>query len=180
MVRRFGPTHEEEKALRQMIKVRYKGDIHQFLLEIDNWDVKVKVTGVVLRKMIEDQIPKEAVRRLSMIDPILEEREWLEAVQTAVRKEEDFQEGRKMKNTDSSGSASSGKSKRNEPTAAVVKKPKYTAEEQRVYQARKKEERGRRNQRHCYWGSDILKTSEYTRPVRYGVWRIRLGRQIIE
>ena len=44
MVRRFGPTHEEEKALRQMIKVRYKGDIDQFLLEIDNWNVKVKVT----------------------------------------------------------------------------------------------------------------------------------------
>ena len=109
MVRRFGPTHEEEKALRQKMKVRYTGDIHQFLLEIDNWNVKVKVTRVVLRKMIEDQIPEEAVRRLSMIDPIPEEREWLEAVRTAVQKEEDFQEGRKIKNTESSGSASSGK-----------------------------------------------------------------------
>ena len=29
----------------------------------------------------------------------------------------------------------------------------------------------------CYGGSNILKTSEYTRPVRLGVWRIRLGRQ---
>ena len=27
MVRHFGPTHEEEKALRQMMKVKYKGDI---------------------------------------------------------------------------------------------------------------------------------------------------------
>ena len=90
MVRRFGPTHEEEKALRQMMKVRYKGDIDQFLLEMDNWNVKVKVTGVVLRKMIEDQIPEEAVRRLSMIDPIPDEREWLEAVRAAVQKEEEF------------------------------------------------------------------------------------------
>ena len=144
MIRHFGPTHEEEKALRQMMKVRYKGDIDQFLLEIDNWNVKVKVTGVVLRKMIEDQIPEEAVRRLSMIDPIPDEREWLEAVRSAVRKEEAFQEGRKLKNTDSSGSASSGKRKRNQQTAAVVKKPKYTAKEKRVYQAKKKEEKAAR------------------------------------
>ena len=78
------------------MKVRYKGDIDQFLLEIDNCNVKVKVTRVVLRKMIEDQIPEEAVRRLSMIDSIPGEREWLEAVRTAVRKEEYFQEGRKL------------------------------------------------------------------------------------
>ena len=52
MICRFGPTHEEEKALRQMMKVRYKGDVGQFLLEIDNWNVKVKVMGVVLRTMI--------------------------------------------------------------------------------------------------------------------------------
>ena len=78
-----------------MMTLRYKGDIDQFLLEIDNWNVKVKVTGVVLRKMIQDQIPEDAVRRLCM----------------------------------------------------------------------------------CYWGSNILKTIEYTRPVRLGVWRIRLGRQ---
>ena len=141
MVRRFGPTHEEEKELRQMMKAKYKGDIDQFLLEIDSWNVKVKVTGVVLRKTIEDQIPEEAVRRLSMIDPVPDERERLEAVQTAVRKEDDFQDGRKLKNADSSESASSGKRKRNEPTAATAKKPKYTTKEKRVYQVKKKEER---------------------------------------
>ena len=141
MVRRFGPTHEEEKALRQMMQVRYKGDIDQLRLEIDNWNVKVKVTAVVLRKMIEDQIPEQGVRRLSMIDPVPHKREGLEAGRTAVRREEDFQEGRKLKNTDSSGSATSGKRKRNEPRAAVVKKPKYTAKEKTVYQARKKEEK---------------------------------------
>ena len=141
MVRRFGPIQEEEKALQQMMKVRYKGDIDQFLLEIDNWNIKVKVTGVVLRKLIEDQIPEEAISRLSMIDSIPVKREWLEAVRTGVPKEEDFQEGRKLKYPDSSGSSSSGKRKRNEPTAAVIKKPKYTAKEKRVYQAKRKEER---------------------------------------
>ena len=36
VVRRFGPTHEEVKALPEMMKVWYKGDIDQFLLEIEN------------------------------------------------------------------------------------------------------------------------------------------------
>ena len=39
VVRHFGPTHEEVKALREMIKVRYKGDIDQFLREIDRKSV---------------------------------------------------------------------------------------------------------------------------------------------
>ena len=42
---------------------------------------------------------------------------------------------------DSSGSASSGKRKRNEQMTAVVKKPKYTAKEKRVFQVKRKEER---------------------------------------
>ena len=101
MVRGCGPTHEEEKALRQMMKVKSKGDIDQFLLEINNRNIKVKVSGVVLRKIIEDQIPEEAVRRMTMIDPIPDKRKSLEAMRTAVRKEEDFQEERKLKNEDS-------------------------------------------------------------------------------
>ena len=90
--------------------------------------------------MIDDQIPDEAIRRMSMMDPIADDREWLEAVRTASKAEEDFVEGRKLRHGDSTGSASSGKRKRNEPTARVVKKPMHTAKHKRVYQARKKEE----------------------------------------
>ena len=71
---------------------------------------------------------------MSMMDPIADDRESLKA-------EEDFVEGRNLRHRDSSGSASSGKRKRNEPTVTMAKKPKYTAKEQRVYQARKKEEK---------------------------------------
>ena len=122
VVRRFGPTHEEVNALWEKMKVRYKGDIDQFLLEIDNWNVKARVTRVAFRKMIDDQIPDEAVRRMSMMDPIADDREWLEAVRTGSKTEEDFIEGRTLRHRDSSGSASSGKRKRNEPRAGVVKK----------------------------------------------------------
>ena len=141
VVRRLGPTHDEVNALREMMKVRYKGDINQFLLEIENWNVKARVTGVALGKMIDDQIPDEAVRRMSMMDPIADDREWLEAVRTASKAEEVFVEGRKLRHGDSSGSAASGKRKRKEPMAAVVKNPKYTAKEKRVSQAKKKEEK---------------------------------------
>ena len=47
-----------------MMKVKDKGDIDQFLLEIKNWNVRAKVTRVACRKMIEDQIPEEAIRRI--------------------------------------------------------------------------------------------------------------------
>ena len=100
VVRRFGQTHEEVKALGEMIKVRYRGDIDQFLLEIENWNVKARVNGVAFRKTIEDQIPDDAVRRMSMMDTIADDREWLEAVRTASKAEEDFIEGRKLRHGD--------------------------------------------------------------------------------
>ena len=92
-----------------MRKVRYKGDIDQFLLEIENTNVKARVTGVAFRKMIDNQNPDEAVRRICMMDPIADHRVCLEAVRTASKTEEDFVEGRNLPNRDPSGSASSGK-----------------------------------------------------------------------
>ena len=76
-----------------------------------------------------------------MMDSITDYLEWLEAIQMAVRKEDNFQEGRKLKITDCSRSASSRKRKRNEPVAAVTKKPKYTTKDKRVYQAKKMKEK---------------------------------------
>jgi len=141
-MRRFGPTHEEEKALREMLKVRYKNDIIQFLLEFENWNMKAKVTRIALRKLIRDQIPDEAVRRMSMHQEYPDDRDWIEALRQAVRDEEDFQEGKNLKDNDFSGLNSSGKRKCDAPvTTKSTKKPKYTAKEKRVYQAKKKEEK---------------------------------------
>jgi len=141
-IRRFGPTHEEEKALREMVKVRYKNDINQFLLEFENWNVKVKVTGIAFRKLIRDQIAEEAVRRMSMHQEYADDRDWIEALCQAVRDEDDFQEGKRLKDNNFSGSNSSAKRKCDEPiTTKTTKKPKYTAKQKRVYQAKKKEEK---------------------------------------
>jgi len=125
-----------------MFKVRYKNVINQFLLEFENWNVKAKVTGIAFRKLITDQIPDEAVRRISMHQEYADDRVWTEALRQAVRDEEDFQEGKRLKDNNVSGSNSSGKRKRDEPIATkTTKKPKYTAKEKRVYQAKKKKEK---------------------------------------
>jgi len=64
----------------------------------------------------------------------------MEALRQAVRDEEDFQEGKRLKNNNFSGLNSSGRRKRDEPTTAKTTiKPKYTAKEERVYKAKKKE-----------------------------------------
>ena len=61
---RFGPTHEAEKALRKMSTVRYQGDIERFVLEMENLNIHAKMTGVSWRKMIEDQLPEQALLRM--------------------------------------------------------------------------------------------------------------------
>jgi len=68
--------------------------------------------------------------------------DWIEALRQAVYNEEDFQEGKRVKDNNFSGSNSSGKRKRDQPTMAKrTKKPLYTTKEKRVYQVKKKEEK---------------------------------------
>jgi len=70
------------------------------------------------------------------------DRDWIDVLHQAGRDEEDFQEGKRLKDNNFPGSNSSGKGARDEPTTAVpTKKPKYTAKEKRVYQATKKDEK---------------------------------------
>jgi len=79
---------------------------------------------------------------MSMHQEYADDRDWIEALRQAVRDEEDFQEGKRFKDNNFSGSNSSGKRKRDEPTTTkITKKPKYTAKENRVSQAEKKEEK---------------------------------------
>jgi len=140
-IRRFVPTHGEEKALRDMLKVRYKNDINQCLLEFENWNVKAKLTGIAFRKLIRDQIPDEAVRRMSRYQEYADDRDWIEALRQGVRDQEDFQEGKTLKDNNFSGSHSRGKRKHDEGTTSkMTNKTKYTAKKKRVYQAKKKEE----------------------------------------
>jgi len=59
-IHQFGPTHEKQKAPREMLKVPYKNDMNQFLVEFENGNVKAKVTVIVFRKLIRDQLLDKA------------------------------------------------------------------------------------------------------------------------
>jgi len=96
-------------------------------MECENGNVKAKITGIAFEKLMRDQIPDEAVRRMSMHQGYADDRYWIEALGQVVRDEEDFQEGRRLKDNNFSGSNSCGKTKRHEPTTArTMKKPKYS------------------------------------------------------
>jgi len=88
---RFGPTHEAEKSLREMGSVKYRGDVAKFLIEMENLNIHARVTGIAWRKMIEDELPIEALRQLSHREYV-DDGEWLEAVRTETRAEQDFKE----------------------------------------------------------------------------------------
>jgi len=90
-VRRFGPTLEAEKWLTQMGFVKYHGYMAKFLPETENRNMQASVTLMARRKMIEDQIPENALRRL-LLREYGDDGEWLEAVRTVTRAEEDFTE----------------------------------------------------------------------------------------
>jgi len=70
------------------------------------------------------------------------DRDWIEALRQAVRDQEDFQEGIRLRDNHFSASHSSGKTQDDEPTTAKATKiPKYAAKEKRIYHAKKKEEK---------------------------------------
>jgi len=107
-----------------MWKVRYKNDINQFLLEFENWNIKVKVAGTAFRRFIRDQIPAEAERRMSMHREYADARDSIEALRHVVRHEEDLHQGKRLQDNTFLVSNASGKRKRDEPTTATTtKKP---------------------------------------------------------
>jgi len=60
-LRRFGRTHGAAQSIREMGFVKYHGDIAKFLPEMENLNIHARVTGIARRKMIEDEIPKDAL-----------------------------------------------------------------------------------------------------------------------
>ena len=56
-----------------MAFVKYRGDITKFLPEIENLNIHVRVNGIAWRKMIEDEIPAEALQRLPLDEYIDDE-----------------------------------------------------------------------------------------------------------
>jgi len=138
-LRRFGPTHEAEKFLQDMGSVKYRGDVAKFLMEMENLNIYARVTGIAWRKMIEDELPIKALRRHSHREYV-DDGEWLEAVRTVTRAEEDFKEQKDLRGGGPSSTARGEKRKfeDSKPTVAAKRvKKQYSATEKAAYQKRR-------------------------------------------
>jgi len=120
-LRHFGPTHEAEKSQREMRLVKYRGNVAKFLMEMENLHIHERVTRIAWRKMIELELPIEAVRRLSDREYV-DHGEWLEAVRTVTRAEEDFKESLALRGGSPSGTARGEKRKFEDSKATVAAK----------------------------------------------------------
>jgi len=142
-LRHFRPTHEVEKSLREMGSVKSRGDVAKFLMEMENLNIHARVTGIAWRKMIEDKLLIEAFRWLSHREYVYDG-EWLEAVRTGTRGEEDFKEKKDLRGGGPTG-ATRGKKRKFEDlrrtVAAKRVKRQYTATEKAAYQKKKAGER---------------------------------------
>jgi len=108
-------------------------------MEMENLNIHARVTGITCRKMIEDKLPLEALRRLSHREYV-DYGEWLEAVRTVSRAEEDSKERKDLRGGSPSGTTrvEKRKFKDSKPTIAAKRiKKEYTATEQAPYQKKK-------------------------------------------
>ena len=54
---KFSILHRAKRALRDMEKVRYEGDIEGCLLTLENLNIDAEMSGVAWRNMIQNRLP---------------------------------------------------------------------------------------------------------------------------
>jgi len=142
-LQRFGPTHEAEKSRREMGSVKYRDDVAKFLMEMENLNINARVPGIAWRKMIEEELPVEALRWLSHREYV-DDGECLKAVRTVTRAEEDFKERKDLRGGGPSGATRGEKRKFEDSKPTVTAKGvkrQYTAKEKADDQKKKAGER---------------------------------------
>jgi len=106
---------------------------------MENLKIHARVTGIAWRKMIEEELPVEALRRLSHREYV-DDGEWLEAFRTVTRAEEDFKETKDLRRGGPSGGTRREKRKfeDSKPTVSAKHlKRQYTAKEKADYEKKR-------------------------------------------
>ena len=104
-------------------------------MEMENLNIHARVTGIAWRKMIEDELPVEALRRLSHREYV-HDGEWLEAGRTVTRAEKDFKKRKELRGGGPSGVTRGERRKFDDSKPTVAAKPvkkQYTATEKVAY-----------------------------------------------
>jgi len=127
-----------------MTKVTYKGNIDRYLLEMENHNTPLGMSGVAWQQMVEQHIPKDALQRLST-EEYATDSAWLTGLRTVCRRGEIFMEQLALQHGGSSGSRkdSGGKRKRGEKAVTKPRKQRkeYSAEEKADYKIKMEAER---------------------------------------
>ena len=139
---KFSILHRAQRALRDMEKVRYEGDIEKYLLTLENLNIDAEMSRVAWRNMIEKRLPLEARRRWAQNKFDLDS-EFVEPVRRCTKAEESFKEHLGLEKTrDNPREKGWGRGERNKNITLKENKPKpvwnktrknYTPEEKRLY-----------------------------------------------
>ena len=102
------------------------------MMEMENLNIHARVIGIAWRKMIEEELPVKALRRLSHREYV-DDGKWLEAVRTVTRAEEDLKQRKDLPGGGPSG-ATQGKKGKFEDSKPTVPAKRV----QKQYMANKK------------------------------------------
>ena len=140
---KFSIMHRAQRALRDMEKVQYEGDIEKYLLTLENLNIDAEMTGVAWRHMIEKRLPIEARRRWAHKKFDLDS-QFIETVRNCTKAEESFKEQlglekstehpkqRKWGKSEPNKSNIAFKDNRTKPAWNKVRK-NYSPQEKKVY-----------------------------------------------
>jgi len=137
---RFAPTHEAERTHKLMKLEKYDGDIRQFLLRMENHNIKVGLQGVAWRDMLKAQMPEARLLRLSF-ETYPNDELWLAEFKNAMIQHEDHEEDKRLRRgkDESSGTTISRKTDDRAPTKSNTRPPKrYTTEKLAAYMGKPK------------------------------------------
>jgi len=127
---RFAPTHEVERTHKLMKLEKYHRDIRQFLLRMENHNIKVGLKGVAWRDMLKAQMPEARVLRL-LFETYPNDELLQEGFKNAMIQHEKDEEDKRLRHGkgESSGTSISQKTKDRAPNKSKIRPPKrYTAE----------------------------------------------------
>ena len=93
---RFAPTYEAERTHKLRKLERYDGDIRQFLLRMENHNIKVGLQGVAWRDMLKAQMGEAALLRLSF-ETYPNDELWLAGFKNAMIQHENHEEDKRLR-----------------------------------------------------------------------------------
>ena len=121
---KFSIHYRAQRALRDMEKVRYEGDIEKYLLTLENLNIYAEMARVAWRNMIERKVPLEAPRRWAKKKLDLDSK-FVEGVRRCTKAEESFKEQLGLEKThDKPGQKGWGRGERNKNITCKKNKPK--------------------------------------------------------